>query len=134
MFDNIGGKIKGLAAVCCWIMMGMFVLVGLLSMGQNGFFGGLILIVSGLLISWVSSFVLYGFGELVECASDIRAKLYQRPVAAPQQQPSNITPVRAAAPAYERPKHTPSGGWRCKNCGYSNSSTAMYCTDCGQSR
>ncbi len=138
MFTDIGQKIKTLATILCVILMIAFVISGFVSMGQIGFLGGLLTIIVGVLGSWVGSFVLYGFGELVDCVSQIRDKMYQRPVSAPlytaEQQSGNSTPVRVAAPTYERPKHTLSGGWRCKNCGYNNSSTAMYCTDCGKSR
>lgn len=87
MFDNIGGKIKMLAKVFCWVGIGLSVLVGLLMMiagaasgGSSteaavglvsGVFGGLMVIVIGSLSSWIGSFVLYGFGELIERTTEI---------------------------------------------------------------
>lgn len=64
MFDNIGGKIKGLALVICLIGIIASVIFGIVSSDK------MIIVVATIIIgsaaSWVGSFVLYGFGELVE--------------------------------------------------------------------
>ena len=77
MFTNIGGKIKGLAKVVCWIGIILSFIMGVIMMATQGELGvatGLITMIIGALASWVGSFVLYGFGELVE-NSDIRTEL-----------------------------------------------------------
>ena len=77
MFDNIGSKIKTLAKVVCWIGIIGSVIAGIAmiaTMGSVGVLSGLLTIVLGALLSWVGSFVLYGFGEMVE-NSDIRTEL-----------------------------------------------------------
>ena len=77
MFENIGGKIKGLAKVVCWIGIILSVITGILAIaaqGSAGFIPGIAIIIVGALGSWVGSFVLYGFGEMVE-NSDIRTEL-----------------------------------------------------------
>ncbi len=79
MFDNIGGKIKGLAKFIYWVgfiisvIAGISILLGGASIsnsfGVSGlpvFFVGLAVIAIGSLLSWVGSLTLYGFGELVE--------------------------------------------------------------------
>lgn len=89
MFRNIGRKIKSLAKVLCWIGIIVFTIVGILTIiiavqdpyyGYNYIFGysttagvvfGILIIVLGSLLSWVGSFVLYGFGELVENSKHI---------------------------------------------------------------
>ena len=87
MFENIGGKIKGLAKVICWIGIIISVIFGVffwlidpyvldIERGVQ-FFIGLIIIAIGSLLSWVGSFVLYGFGELVDNSSAIRSDLSQ---------------------------------------------------------
>ena len=75
MFDNIGGKIKGLAkfmtgvgiAVSWGVAIACFVteeeIMVLIGVGIG---------IVGSLLSWVSAFLLYGFGQLVE-NSDILA-------------------------------------------------------------
>ena len=77
MFDNIGSKIKTLAKVVCWIGIIGSIIAGIAmiaTMGSVGVLSGLLTIVLGALLSWVGSFVLYGFGEMVE-NSDIRTEL-----------------------------------------------------------
>ena len=77
MFDNIGSKIKTLAKVVCWIGIIGSIIAGMAmiaTMGSVGVLSGLLTIVLGAMISWVGSFVLYGFGEMVE-NSDIRTEL-----------------------------------------------------------
>lgn len=68
MFDNIGGKIKSLAQVVCWIGIICSVIYGIIitSSDEEMAVLGFIIIVIGSLISWVSSFTLYGFGQLIE--------------------------------------------------------------------
>ncbi len=66
MFDNIGDKIKMLAKVICLagIIISLIAGIALMSNGSGGF--GFLTIVVGALLSWVGTFVLYGFGKLVE--------------------------------------------------------------------
>lgn len=68
MYNNIGGKIKGLTKVIA--VMGALAPIaiglGLMFNDDDTFFLGLVIIVVGCLISWISSWLLYGFGELIE--------------------------------------------------------------------
>ena len=66
MFTNIGGKIKTTAAVCCWIVIIASVISGIAMMFNDVPGAGLLTIIVGPLVGWLSSFMLYGFGELVE--------------------------------------------------------------------
>ncbi len=70
MYDNIGGKIKGLVKTIFVLESIGFIILGL-SMLDASVLLGLIVLIIGPLIAWVSSFVLYGFGELVEKISQI---------------------------------------------------------------
>ena len=63
MFDNIGGKIKTLAKVVCWIGIVASVILGLLS---RNVITALLFIGIGSLGSWIGSFMTYGFGQLIE--------------------------------------------------------------------
>ena len=81
MFSNIGGKIKMLAKILCWIGIVLSVIAGALIILTNSeavklyeevvppLAGGIFVIVVGVLGSWIGSFVLYGFGELVDNSS-----------------------------------------------------------------
>ena len=74
-FNNIGKKIKILAVVSAIIAGILWVSVGIKQCalaqklgeyGANYLESGLFCIIVGPIISWVSCFVLYGFGQLVE--------------------------------------------------------------------
>ena len=75
MFDNIGGKIKTLAMVVTWVGIIASVLSSFifLVIDDDMFIIGGVVAVFGSLLSWASSLVLYGFGQLIE-NTDIIAK------------------------------------------------------------
>ncbi|MBR6569420.1 MAG: hypothetical protein IKK75_03100 [Clostridia bacterium] len=66
MFYNIGGKIKAAAKAFCWIMIALSVVIGVLLIADRNALMGIIIMAAGSLIGWLSSFALYGFGEMVE--------------------------------------------------------------------
>ncbi|MBQ7379816.1 MAG: hypothetical protein IJW70_09120 [Clostridia bacterium] len=77
MFDNIGKKIKILAEVLCWVGIVLSVLFGAILIISPAYTGemdllyrGIFVIVFGCLFSWVGSFCLFGFGELIEKNSE----------------------------------------------------------------
>ncbi|MDD2647828.1 MAG: hypothetical protein PHI27_08700 [Eubacteriales bacterium] len=83
MFDNIGGKIKSLAKIVAWIGIICSVIVGVIGMFQpvaafgtniNGILPGVIVIVIGALSSWIGSWVMYGFGQLIENTDKLAGK------------------------------------------------------------
>ena len=67
MFNNIGGKIKGLTKLICWICIAACVIIGLVVMLSEDEYIvlGLAIMVVGALLSWVGSFLLCGYGELI---------------------------------------------------------------------
>ena len=76
MFENIGGKTKSLAKIVCWLgiigsVIGGFVYVYINNDGVLFLFiaGG------GSLISWLSSFFVYGFGELIDSVQSLDKKI-----------------------------------------------------------
>lgn len=96
MFNNVGRKIKGLAKVCYWIIFVLYCLsaVGFLGGGiYQGMqlmktdqtkgvltilvaaFGALILVGLAFLFAWLSTVLLYGFGELIDQTMQINRKL-----------------------------------------------------------
>ena len=77
MYDNSGGKIKLLATVSAILMIIGCIIGGIAliaASAMDGFFSflGILVIVVGSLISWISSWVLYGFGELIESITVIK--------------------------------------------------------------
>ena len=115
MFDNIGKKIKTLAQVICWIGIIFAVICGFLIMkaGGSAIFSGFIIMIIGSLISWFSSFTLYGFGEIIDQLKYSNEWLEKR---APRQGKT------------AEPKHI---GWICKKCNTENNRNAQFCKDCG---
>ena len=74
MFDYVGVKMMTLAKVCAWIGIGASILCALIVMDEGELLMGVIIVVLGSLISWVSSLVLYGFGQLIDDVSVLKQK------------------------------------------------------------
>ena len=74
MFNNIGEKIKEVASLIFWLGTIASVILGGVAIFSAGDFGFVIMFVVlfvGFIISWASSFLLYGYGELIEKTSGI---------------------------------------------------------------
>ncbi len=66
MFENIGEKIKSLAKICTYIGIAIFMMLEIVAIALiKNIFIGLIITGVGFFISWISSFLLYGFGEII---------------------------------------------------------------------
>ena len=71
MFENVGGKIKGLAVIVCWLGIIGSVITALVLWAANSYrtptIGlGIGVLVIGSLVSWISSFAAYALGEITE--------------------------------------------------------------------
>ena len=128
MFTNIGGKIKGLAKFFCWAGIIASVILGFVMIisgagssnknsGRNNYnykydysytvkeanaaaqTSGIVLLIVGPLVSWMSSLALYGFGELIERTVSIDEKLGGKKPDEDGQLPEYIPDNAAAAPA-----------------------------------
>jgi len=68
MYDNVGAKIKGLAKYVAWIFICISILIGfiLVALGEDVAFVGVLVMVVGPVLAWLSSLGLYGFGQLIE--------------------------------------------------------------------
>lgn len=80
MFDNVGGTLKGLAKIICWLGIILFVIFGLVQCADEyaddeDMTAGFLTSTVGSVVSWLSSLGLYAFGELVERVSSIDEKL-----------------------------------------------------------
>lgn len=80
MFTNIGSKIKTFSVVICWIgiafsiLIGLILMIAMMSVPEGGIIGilvGIPVAIVGSLFSWIGSFVLYGYGELIEKVAQI---------------------------------------------------------------
>lgn len=73
MYKNIGKKIKGLAKATFVVEAIAAVVTGisLMASDEDLILYGLLVFLVGPIVAWVSSWLLYGFGELIDKASDI---------------------------------------------------------------
>ena len=66
-FNNIGKKIKTMAKISFYLLSVLFLFYGiLLIIKTDNDILGLLWLILGPIISWISSFVLYGFAQLVD--------------------------------------------------------------------
>ena len=75
MYNNIGSKIKTLAIILFVIsvILGVVLAVHFLSLDDDAIlcFYAFLSVVGGVIIGWVSSMFLYGFGELIDKTTEI---------------------------------------------------------------
>ena len=69
MYKNIGKKIKGLAQAICILGILASILYAFAFKGYKD--ASFIMMFVGPLLSWISSWLLYGFGELIDKTCDI---------------------------------------------------------------
>ncbi|MBO5453544.1 MAG: SHOCT domain-containing protein [Clostridia bacterium] len=101
MFSNIGGKIKTVAAIVAWVGIIASVVSGFICIAVDDdlILVGLLIAVVGSLISWVSSFVLYGYGQLIQNTDKMVGNVYndKQPMGGYQTgMPVNNAPVNNA--------------------------------------
>ena len=73
MYDNIGRKIKGLAKAI-FIAQGISMAITgivLMCIDEDLILYGILSLILGPVLAWISSWLLYGFGELIDKVSDI---------------------------------------------------------------
>jgi hypothetical protein len=70
-FNNIGEKIKALAKWSFYIASTVYIIAGLATAINTDILSGCLFIILGPILAWVSSFLIYGFGQLVENSDKI---------------------------------------------------------------
>jgi hypothetical protein len=95
-----------------------------MDIAKAGMINALIILFGGA----ISAVLIYGFGELIECVSDIRDKLIgkETPVLS-----SNINVSDSKADLLASANGNAST-WTCKKCGKSNNYDKVYCPECGE--
>lgn len=77
MYDNIGGKIKGLAKGTFIVEAIAAIIIGIAMMADGDedlMIAGALTLICGPIVAWVSSWMLYAFGQIVEDVRAIRNK------------------------------------------------------------
>lgn len=75
LYNNIAKKIKVLAIIVTIVLSIFSIIVGFVITGNQGFEYGWVCIFLYPPLIWISSFVLYGFGELVDKVTKIEQAL-----------------------------------------------------------
>lgn len=76
MFDNVGGKVKGLAKFVCWVGIICSVIGGIALLFQSSSSVlSLSVLIGGILSSWLGSLSLYAIGSAADDAAAIRSYL-----------------------------------------------------------
>lgn len=139
MFEDIGGKIKKLAVVTCILGMSASVIWGFVLFADSIPIGLLVMAV-GCVCSWVGTFTLYGFGELIAETRRNR-EINQQLLAAlkPQQPPVQPESAKRAAsvgsysiPGAKNATVSVADSWTCKHCGTRNPKVSLFCRVCGE--
>ncbi|MBR4344026.1 MAG: hypothetical protein IKP88_15235 [Lachnospiraceae bacterium] len=133
MFDNIGTKIKNLAKTVCAVGMFFSILGGgalcFSALDRDNvalFVLGILLAVAGCILSWVSVFYLYGFGEMVDKTCSIESLLRQE-FAKKDDFSSNVIYEGVNVNA---DKEKTINTIICPNCGTVNENEDYYCKKC----
>ena len=124
LYENIGKKIKGWAKWIFAIEAAAAIVYGLVLIFDDAALAGIIVLIVVPLVAWVSSWLLYAFGELVDktVANEEHTKDILKILGAKDK------PQIKVAPPAPRPVATHS--WRCDNCG--NMATKSPCEHCGK--
>ncbi len=72
MYENIGGKIKGLAKGTAILGIIGSIIGGIAFITEELVLIGIFVLVFGSLGAWMSTWLIYGFGELIETAQETR--------------------------------------------------------------
>lgn len=80
MFDRIGEKIKSVAKVIFWfgVVVGLIVAYFIGEAGHS--YVAIFVFLVSFLISWLGTYLLYGFGELVDNSRKILDRLERFPI------------------------------------------------------
>ena len=68
MFNNIGKKLKGLAIFCTVVGVISALITGFV-LGRGSILLGILIAIGGIIVSWLSSLMLYGVGEVNDVAT-----------------------------------------------------------------
>ncbi len=107
MFNEIGKKIKRLASTLCKVQIAIYVIAAIVFLGlglisivdgneDSAFFWiliGLACAIIGPLLAWLSTIILYGYGELIDKTGEIEKNT----------RPANTAPTANVNPTYQSP-------------------------------
>ena len=133
MYDNIGEKIKGLAKGMFIIEAIAAVIGGIVLLGYEFLAIGWLTLFLGPVVAWISSWLLYGFGELIDNVCTIAANTKTSKNASTNFNTANnaINKMEGAKPFFKSiPANKTSTRRQCPHCG--ETITSKICAMCGK--
>ena len=133
MYDNIGEKIKGLAKGMFIIEAIAAVIGGIVLLGYEFLAIGWLTLFLGPVVAWISSWLLYGFGELIDNVCTIAANTKTSKNASTNFNTANnaINKMEDAKPFFKSiPANKTSTRRQCPHCG--ETITSKICAMCGK--
>lgn len=129
MFDNIGGKIKGLAMVVCWLGIIASVIGAIaLWVSTEAFWPGFGVLAAGAISSWLGSLFTYGFGEIIDQLTALNYKM-----SVPNSAIQGSVPVSTSS-SIGNTYSSNVGYWTCPKCNEKNPVSKGFCMSCGTQR
>ena len=141
MFDNVGGKVKTLASVVCWLGIIGASIYGIVLVARGLVLTGLIAAAVGAFSSWIGSLGLYAIGEAAE-NSAITVRLLEKAAEERRLEKQDSGAEKEAKRASAGPEFsqdTPpvntvwEESWVCPKCKTKNRNS-LYCKNCGEYR
>ena len=148
LYENIGSKLKNLAKGVFIVEALGAIITGITLLGEELLLPGLLTAVLGPIIAWISSWVLYAFGELVEKTvnneTNTKAMLHlmtkeqykqnqaekQETPARKMEEPIPAQPKQTEEPAVPK-QPAQEGSWACPVCKRKNVMFRTTCWACG---
>ncbi len=131
MYNNIGDKIKsvaktvGIVGIVLSIIIGIFTYISLgVLIGGGGVIIGVAIMVGGSIASWLSTWILYSWGDIVDNVQQINETLTKLDLE------SKPLSSRLLQSAKSSQKIKAPAKWTCPKCGEQNNANAHYCINC----
>lgn len=111
MYDNIGSKIKTLAIWSFVVEAFAAIIGGIAVLGDQGLgdgWWGLLILILGPIVAWVSSWVLYGFAEIIDTLCEIehntrgRERKSEERIKVENEKNSELPPLKRELPPLKR--------------------------------
>ena len=133
MSKNVGGKIKTLAMSMGTLGIIACVIAGALLISEEGVVIGLLVSIGGVLVVGINSFLIYGFGELVENSVMLVMQIKR----IEEKTETDTAKLKAAADRvserYAQKQTMGADEWKCPVCGRVNRKYVTTCV-CGKNQ
>lgn len=97
LYTDIGNKIKKLAKWIFIVETIGAIITGFVFLGNSNEGSGLIILLAGPILAWISSWALYAFGQLVDDVNALRNQNAPQQEAAPKATPFENAPQKAVS-------------------------------------